>query len=141
MDAVTWAGMIFGGIIVLVTLGVVIKKGFDKWPVIAMGIGAFLLVGSKYASFKVSEGGIEVRRDVAAIAAATDEVAAQTQQAAAAVQVTQTQVANLVTLLERRNLLPPNATSPIRLQLDATPRIDLTKLKNARATVARIRNP
>jgi hypothetical protein len=37
--------------------------------------------------------------------------------------------------------LPPDATRPIRLQLNAISRIDVAKLNKARATLARIRNP
>ncbi len=126
-----------------VLLGVAIIKIWsegDKWPIVGvLGVGAFLLVGSQYKSFKISATGLEaLRNDVAAAASAAADVAAQTEQAASAVQATQSQVDNLTVALEKSQALPAATTRPIRASIRTAPRVDVERLKSARSVLNRI---
>jgi hypothetical protein len=106
---------------------------------------AVVLIGmSQWSSIKITAAGatLEVVRDqIRQTAAVADEVAAQAQQAAATVEATKQQLANLTDLLETRHVLPAAATQPIRAQLAAAAKVDLTKLRTARATLSRVIKP
>lgn len=143
MDYVTWAGIVFGGLLILAAIYIAVKKNdFPKGAFVFLAFGLVLISLSKWAVINVTTHSIQLLRDqVQETAAAANVVAGETQQTAAAVQTTQTEVVNLAAQLERRQVLPPDATRPIRLQLNATPRIDLAKLNKARATLARIQTP
>jgi hypothetical protein len=140
MDYVTWAGIVFGGSLILAAIYIAVKKGdFPKGAFVFLGFGLVLISLSKWAVIKVTTDSIQLLRDqVQATAAAAGEVTAQTQQAAAAVQTTQTEVANLAAQLERKQVLPPDVTHLIRLQLNSTPRFDPAKLNTATAELAHV---
>jgi hypothetical protein len=132
--------------IVIIWIGINrIRKATDavpeKWPIIGiLAVGAFLLIGTQYKSFKVSATGLEaIRNDVAAAADAAAEVATQAEHAASVAQETQNQVSNLTTALEQGRVLSPAATNSIRSRLQSTPPIDFKKLQNARSVLTRIR--
>ena len=110
------------------------------WPIIGfLAVGAFLLVGSQYKSFKVSATGLEaLRNDVAEAASAAAEVASETEHTASAVAETQAQLNTLTSALEKRSVLPPTITSPIRGRLQSSQPIDIAKLQTAQRVFARI---
>jgi hypothetical protein len=139
---VTVAGSIFGALILLAALAKLFDKSLpNKWPTIGvMGIGAFLLMGSQYKSFKVSADGLEaLRNDISAAADATDKIAAQVEETATAAAAAQNDVESLAGALESRSVVPPQLTAPIRARTRVTPTIDMTQIQKARATLARIR--
>jgi hypothetical protein len=103
-------------------------------------LGLSLIVGSQWASFKVSTSGIEVlRAQIQQSAEATREVATQAEEASRTVEVTQTQVANLSTLLQQRQVLSPEATRAIRQQLAAAPAPKPNRLNSAYARIDSVR--
>jgi hypothetical protein len=140
-NGVTLIASALGAILIVVALVKIGRTLPEKWPIVGvLGIGAFLLVGSQYKSFKVSETGIEaLRNEVAATADAAETVAAQAEQAASAAQTTRAQVDQLTTLLDQRQVLPPDATRSIRTNLQQAPQIDLGRLKAARSVLDRVR--
>jgi hypothetical protein len=74
----------------------------DKWPIVVMlGIGAFLVVGSQYAKFIVSEKGIEVvRKEVKENAEATVKIADTLKETADAVKAAHAQIDALLDHVE-----------------------------------------
>ena len=112
----------------------------EKWPIIGvLAVGAFLLVGSQYKSFKVSATGLEaLRNDVATAAEAASTVAAQAEQTATAVQETQAQVNGLTESLLQNRAFSPTIAAPMRARLQSAQRIDIDRLRAAQRVLNRI---
>jgi len=145
MTPVTIVGMAAGAVLILTAVAVFwSKKDFPPGGVMVSMVAVVLIGMSQWSSIKITAAGatLEVVRDqIRQTAAVADEVAAQAQQAAATVEATKQQLANLTDLLETRHVLPAAATQPIRAQLAAAAKVDLTKLRTARATLSRVIKP
>jgi hypothetical protein len=143
MTAVTIVGMAAGGVLILTAVAVfLIKKEFSPGGVMVTIVGLVLIGMSQWSSIKLTGAGVtlEVLRDqITQTAAAADEVAAQAENAAAGLEATKRQVANLAQLLETKQVLPATAVQPIRAQLSAVPSVDRSKLATARSKLATAR--
>jgi hypothetical protein len=145
MTAVTVVGMNAGCVLVLAAVAVfLIKKEFPAGGVMVTIVGLVLIGMSQWSSIKLTAAGVTLevlRHEIRQTAAAADEVAAQAQNAAAGVEATKRQLANLTQLLETRQVLPATLAQPIRAQLSAVPSLDRSKLAAAREALNRIRRP
>jgi hypothetical protein len=139
MKAVTIVGMIAGGILILTAVAVfLIKKEFPSGGVAVTMVGMALIGMTQWSSIKITAQGIEVQRiaeNTRKIAAAVDEVAAQTEQAEAGIEATRQQVVALTAELETRHVLPSESSRAIGVHLSAVPRIDRSKLAAARSAL------
>lgn len=123
---ITAIGVLVGIAVAVTTLVVIVKSKEIKAPAIGtLAIAAFLLVGSQWTTFKVTESGLEVSR----AAEAADEVAAQLEQLADGVEAIKEQVR----LLAQR--APSADARSITAELNRTPGPDRQKLAAARKTL------
>jgi len=143
MTPVTIMGMAAGAVLILTAVVIFLsKKDFPPGGIVVTLV-AFAFIGmSQWSSIKITAAGATleaIRGEVRQTAAAADEVAAQAQQAAAAVRATKEQLESLTVQLDKKQVLSPAATEPIRAQLRAAPTVDVSKLNTARATLNRVK--
>jgi hypothetical protein len=145
MTSVTIVGMAAGAVLILAAIGVFWNmKTFPAGGVMVCLVGFALISMSQWSSIKISAAGatVEFLRDqIKQTAAAADELAAQTQKVATAVEATQKQLASLTDLLETRKVLPATEARSIRTRLEAVPNVDPIKLGNARAKLQDVIKP
>lgn len=143
MTAVTIAGIVAGGILILAAVTVfLIKKEFPAGGVTVTLIGLVLIGMSQWSSIKLTAAGVTLEaltNNVKQMAAAAEEVATQAEQAAAGVETTRQQLVGLSQELETKQVLPPAVVRPIQSKLYNMPRADLSKLAKARADLRSLR--
>jgi hypothetical protein len=116
MLSVTTVGMILGSAVILAALVIALRRNdFPKNAYVFLGIGAFLIAGSQWTSFKISADGFEVLRQKVEL------TASQVQQTTKAVAATQTQVASLSSQLADKNVLSAHAREAIYARLAEAP--------------------
>jgi hypothetical protein len=142
MSPAAIVGMAAGVVLIVTVAGVVwVKKTFPGGA-IALALVGFVLIGfSQWSSIKLTAAGASVevvtklQADVQRTAEAAGTVAAQAEQAAAAVEANSREVATLVRALDGQRVLNAAATRPILTGLAAVPRLDMQRLATARATL------
>lgn len=145
MAPVTIVGMAAGAVLILTAVAVFWnKKEFPTGGVMITLVGLVLIGMSQWSNIKISAAGatVEVVRDeIKKTAEAVDQVAAQAQLAAGAVEATRQQLASLTDLLESKQVLSAATAQPIRAKLEAAPRTDVMKLGTARESLKRVIKP
>ena len=145
MAPVTIVGMAAGAVLILTAVAVFWnKKEFPTGGVMITLVGLVLIGMSQWSNIKISAAGatVEVVRDeIKKTAEEVDQVAAQAQLAAGAVEATRQQLASLTDLLESKQVLSAATTQPIRAKLEAAPRADVMKLGTARENLKRVIKP
>lgn len=134
MDLLTWICLAVGIVVIGFAIRLALRKGSWETSWIPFVVGIVLMTLSVWASIEFSPDSVKFSK--AALAAA-DTLALQTQETATAVEANRNQIANLTSLLARKNVLQAQEARSIQLQLNAAPRVDVAKLQRARATFQR----
>lgn len=139
MTTVSLVGLIAGSALILTAIVVfVLKREFPAGGVAVTMVGLVLIGMSQWSSIKISAGGATLDLQVRQTAAAAAAVAEQAERAAVAAETTRQQVAVLARQLESRNVLTTASVRSIQTSLEASPRVDLSRLQSARADLNRI---
>lgn len=142
MTPVTIVGMAAGSLLILTAAAIFWSQKAFPAGGIAVSVVAFAMIGmSQWTTIKIEAGGAKMevtREEVLQIAAATNELADQAENVAAAIEVSKAQIRDVLNVLENRDILSAAAAQPIRHRLNTAPTIDIDRIQEARSEMWRV---
>lgn len=145
MTVITMVGLGAGSLLVLSAVYIfVLKKEFPAGGIGVVMVGLVFIGMSQWSSFTLTVGPAKIeamQQMIIDTARAAEAVAAQAEKAAAEVEATRTQLTVLTKQLEVRNVLPAATIRPIQERLSVVPKVDVSKLRDARKDLDRLAKP